>query len=307
MNSTHLPLFDSHGAAPALPVCEHIAGSVKFAEKALEIQEELAAGKDRAPFDITLDMEDGAAVGQEAGLLESFLSLLNSPKNKRKQLGIRIHDMQSEFWMKDLDAIAKHAGKILAYIKIPKIQHPNELKQVRELLSGKIPLHAIVESITAFPHLDEIARDPWVSVLDFGLMDFTSDHGGLIPESCMQSPGQFDHELIRRAKVDLVMACVRNRKTASHNPTVLVKDAEATRNDAAVARYKFGFSRMWSVHPVQINAIIEGMSPSKDELEKARAIISAAQKANFGPIFFEGRLHDRASFRYYADLIRRSS
>jgi citrate lyase subunit beta/citryl-CoA lyase len=43
--------------------------------------------------------------------------------------------------------------------------------------------------------------------LSFGQMDFTSSHRGAIPAKAMQSPGQFDHPLLRRAKVEISAAC----------------------------------------------------------------------------------------------------
>ena len=34
-------------------------------------------------------------------------------------------------------------------------------------------------------------------------------------------------------------------------------------------------------------------------------VLLAAQRANWGPIQFEGELHDRATYRYYWELIQR--
>jgi citrate lyase subunit beta/citryl-CoA lyase len=63
---------------------------------------------------------------------------------------------------------------------------------------------------------------------------------------------------------------------------------------------------MWSIHPRQIQPIVEAMRPDFAEVTEAAGILLAAQNANWGPISWEGRLHDRASYRYYWELLRRA-
>ena len=52
-------LFSEDYAPVSLPVCDHYAGKPKFFDKALSIRDEMGAC-----FDITLDLEDGAELGQ---------------------------------------------------------------------------------------------------------------------------------------------------------------------------------------------------------------------------------------------------
>src|SRR5690606_17517505 len=101
----------------------------------------------------------------------------------------------------------------------------------------------------------EIAKLPWLQVLDFGLMDFISGHHGAIPASAMKSPGQFDHELLRRGKSELVAAALANGVIPAHNVTLDLKNIYQTYADARRARHEFGFLRMWSIYPLQIDPI----------------------------------------------------
>ena len=48
------------------------------------------------------------------------------------------------------------------------------------------------------------------------------------------------------------------------------------------------------------------MRPDFSEVETAAAIVIAAQDADWGPIQHEGKLHDRASYRYYWELLARA-
>ena len=61
----------------------------------------------------------------------------------------------------------------------------------------------------------------------------------------------------------------------------------------------------WSIYPPQIAAIVEAMRPEFTEVRDAANILLAAQKADWGPIQYEGELHDRASYRYFGSCCAR--
>ena len=48
------------------------------------------------------------------------------------------------------------------------------------------------------------------------------------------------------------------------------------------------------------------MRPEAAEIETAAAVLSAAQVADWAPIRVGDALHDRASYRYFWDLLRRA-
>jgi citrate lyase subunit beta / citryl-CoA lyase len=151
-----------------------------------------------------------------------------------------------------------------------------------------------------------IAALPRVESLDFGLMDFVSAHHGAIPSSAMRSPGQFAHPLIARAKCEIAAAALGNGVVPTHNVTTEFSNPDVVREDARRARMEYGFLRMWSIHPAQIEPIVEAMRPDFAEVDAAAAILVAAQDADWGPIQIDGRLHDRASYRYYWELLQRA-
>src|SRR6202012_1453275 len=66
-------LFDGDMPPAVLPPCDHYAGSEKLMLKSLSLQRELGP-----VFDVTLDCEDGAAIGHEARHAELVASLLGS-------------------------------------------------------------------------------------------------------------------------------------------------------------------------------------------------------------------------------------
>jgi len=69
---------------------------------------------------------------------------------------------------------------------------------------------------------------------------------------------------------------------------------------------EFGFLRMWSIYPTQIEAIVNAMKPNFDEVLDAAAILIEAQKVNWGPIQYKGELHDRATYRYFWTILQKA-
>jgi citrate lyase subunit beta/citryl-CoA lyase len=63
---------------------------------------------------------------------------------------------------------------------------------------------------------------------------------------------------------------------------------------------------MWSIHPDQIKPIVKAMTPRSSEVNEAGQILAQASAADWGPIEHDGRLHDRASYRYYWTIIQRA-
>ena len=137
-------------------------------------------------------------------------------------------------------------------------------------------------------------------------MDFVSAHHGAIPASAMRSPGQFEHRLLARAKSEVVAAALANGVVPTHNVTLDLKNVETTFSDAGRARNEFGFMRMWSIYPTQIQAIVDAMKPNFDEVSDAANILIAAQAANWGPIQYAGELHDRATYRYFWEILQKA-
>lgn len=299
---------------PRLAACEHFAGSEKLLGKALQLQTELSV-EGRPIFDITADCEDGAPAGREREHAEMIAGLLLSGANCYDRIGVRIHDGRHPAWRDELEIIIGQAGQRVAYIVLPKPENTEDAAtqinaldelRIRHGVVKEIPVHVLIETPCALHEAWEIARLPHVEVLDFGLMDFVSAHHGAIPAAAMRSPGQFNHALVVRAKCAIAAAALGNGVVPSHNVTTEIRDANVVLEDARRARQEFGFLRMWSIHPNQIMPIVEAMRPDFAEVSEAATLLAAAQDAAWGPVQHEGKLHDRASFRYYWELLQRA-
>jgi citrate lyase subunit beta/citryl-CoA lyase len=302
-------LFQGQRQPPLLPACDHYAGSEKLMRKSMALQQELGP-----IFDITFDCEDGASAGAERAHAELVAALVNGDDNRFNRIGARLHDVTSGHFEQDVEIIVGAAARKLAYVMLPKPNSLEDVLRAQESVNraaakaGRdvLPLHVLIETPGALHDAYAIAALPQVESLSFGIMDFVSAHYGAVPAAAMRTPGQFTHPLVVRAKLEMVAACHAHDKVPSHNVTTEIKDSAVVANDAQRAAAEFGFTRMWSIHPDQIKPIVKAFTPRLAEVNEATNILAAAMAKDWGPIAHAGRLHDRASYRYYWTVLQRA-
>jgi citrate lyase subunit beta / citryl-CoA lyase len=303
-------LFEDGDAAASLPVCDHYCGVEARMRKSLELQGELGP-----VFDVTLDAEDGAPIGGETEHVALMSELLMSSGNRFDRVGARVHPVGHAAFEQDVDTLLARAGTRLAYLMVPKPRGLADVERAcafidrrsRDLgIARDVPVHVLVETHGALREVDAIAAHPRIESLSFGLMDFVSAHRGAIPASGMSAQGQFTHPLVVRAKLEISAACHTHGKTPSHCVVTEFNDLRALSAAATRAAREFGYTRMWSIHPNQVRTIIESFAPSAAEVDQALEIILAAQAAGWAPIRHRDTLHDRASYRYFWQVIERA-
>lgn len=292
-----------------IPVCDHYSGAPQRMQKSLQLQADMTAQTGVCLFDVTLDCEDGAAVGQEAEHAALVVRLaLAAPQTAR--VAARVHPVDHPAFASDVETIAGQAGHRLTHLMIPKVESVDDVLAAERALNAAgakaLPLHVLIESPSAVQQVFDIAAHPRVQSLSFGLMDFVSAHGGAIPASAMGAQGQFEHPLVVRAKLEIASACHAHGKVPSHCVVTEFSDLAALQRAASQAADRFGFTRMWSIHPAQIRPILQAFAPAAEAIETAAKILLAAIQADWAPINFDGVLHDRASYRYYWQLLERA-
>ncbi len=309
-------LLGAQAAALALPVCDHYSGVEVRMRKSLQLQAEMTQEFGTCVFDVTLDCEDGAPVGGEAehAALVTELALSAAPEAR---VAVRVHPVDHPSFAADMATIAGKAGHCLTHIMVPKVESVRDVEQAEKALlqagAKDLALHVLVESPAAVHRAFDIAAHPRVQSISFGLMDFVSAHAGAIPAEAMGSHAQnptglcqFTHPLVVRAKLEIASACHAHGKVPSHCVVTEFSNTEAMRAAAERAAREFGYTRMWSIHPAQIRPILEAMAPKAADIELASEIVLAAQRADWAPISHNGQLHDRASYRFFWQVLQRA-
>jgi citrate lyase subunit beta / citryl-CoA lyase len=293
--------------APRLPVVDHYCGTVERINKALALQTQLSTELGRNVMDVTLDCEDGAPVGGEHAHAVMVRDIaIKHFKDTGVKAAVRIHPVDHPAFEDDIATLAPAFGA-LAHVMIPKVESVADVERAARLIPTPLPLHGLIESAFAVSQVNAIAAHPRVASLSFGLMDFVSSHNGAIPAQAMTldaANGQFSHPLVVQAKLALASACHAHGKVPSHCVVTEFKDAAAFESAAWTASSKLGYTRMWSIHPSQIKPILAAFAPNAQDVSIACEMIPAAQAANWAPISFNNTLQDRASYRYYWQVLQ---
>jgi len=328
-------LMGAQAATGFLPVCDHYSGVEVRMRKSLELQAQMTAEFGTCVFDVTLDCEDGAPVGGEVDHAKMVVALANQAWAATKdvaetkqtsaapRIAARVHPVDHPAFEGDIATIVGGAGAVLCHVMVPKVESVADVERavlavdralVNHPRTRPLPLHVLIESPGAVHRAFEIAAHPRVQSISFGLMDFVSAHAGAIPASAMGTHlvagstelGQFAHPLVTRAKLQIASACHAYGKVPSHCVVTEFSNTAIMQLAARKASREFGFTRMWSIHPSQIRPILEAFAPGDAEIEQAATIVLAADRAQWAPVSVDGQLHDRASYRYFWQVLERA-
>ncbi len=314
-----------------MPVCDHYSGVEARMVKSLQLQADMTQEFGVCVFDVTLDCEDGAPVGSEEEQANRVVALANTAQEApdliarrlSRRIGARLHAVDHASFASDVDIVVGGAAHSLSYVMVPKVESVADVDVALAAVdaavrsgqrSTPLPLHVLIESPAAVHRAFEIAAHPRVESVSFGLMDFVSAHGGAIPHTAMglreasdaHTLDQFHHPLVVRAKLDIASACHAFGKVPSHCVVTELRDEAGIERAAKMASTAFGYTRMWSIHPGQIRPILRAFMPLRSELELAARIVQMAHDADWAPISVDGKLHDRASFRYFWQVLERA-
>ncbi len=244
-----------------------------------------------------------------------MLHLLNGSLNAHGRVGVRVHPFRHPAFEADVEAVIAGGGEKLAFLMIPKPEGIEDLSRAiafiddclkRHAIRKPLPLHTLIETHGALRDVMAIAAHPRIESLSFGLMDFVSAHRGAIPalgaggRGPVHAPAGATRASWRSPPPRTATA--RRRRTAS-SPS---SRANARSSPPPSAAREFGYTRMWSIHPNQIQPIIDAFAPSVAEIDEAIDILQAAQAAQWAPIQHRDMLHDRASYRLFWHLLQRA-
>jgi len=221
---------------------------------------------------IILDLEDSVAPEKKD---EARLLVRNALRNNdwmHAEKMVRINQLPLGF--QDLEMIV---GQPLNLILIPKCESPETVEAVNEKISAllgenntDIWLMPIIESAAGVHHAYEIAAATGtVAALAIGLEDYTADIGAQrTPEG---TESFYARSVIVNASRAAGVQPIDSVFSDFTNDEQLFKTARASRT--------MGFEGMGCIHPGQIPTIHCAFDPEPEEIEKAKRVVWAFEKA----------------------------
>jgi citrate lyase subunit beta/citryl-CoA lyase len=261
---------------------------------------------------VFLDLEDAVAPDSKSAARRDVASALGELDWGGRPSLFRANALDTPYFYRDLIEVVEEATSPLGAVIIPKVNRPEDLYAVSVLLSGielaldlepgRIRLEAQIESAEGLSNVDAIARaTPRLEALHFGPGDFAASLGmplnsiGVMDEWDEAYPGHRFHYAMQRIVVAARAAGLR----VLDGPVADYGDEEGLRRSCLIAR-SLGFDGKWCIHPAQIEVVNEVFSPTEGELEWARKVVAAYEKANAegsGSASVDGQMVDAASIK----------
>jgi citrate lyase beta subunit len=192
---------------------------------------------------------------------------------------VRINGADSPWFEEDVAMTAELAPDAVV---LPKAS----VDSAKLLESHGLPVIAIIETAAAVRTAYEIATRPGVAALLVGALDLGTELG---LES--RPDGLELHYTRSRLVVDSAAAGIRPPIDAVN---VNTRDLAAVEADARLAR-SLGLRGKACIHPAQVPVVNEVFSPSAEELDWARRVLSSAAEAESearGAVAIDGRMVD---------------
>jgi citrate lyase subunit beta/citryl-CoA lyase len=277
----------------------------------------LAKAAGLAADEVFLDLEDAVAQGEKDSARGLVIAALREQEFAAGTVVVRVNGTDTPHYYKDLIAVVEQAGDRLDAIMLPKVRTPGDVEMTDKLLSqieaaqgfeiGRIGLEAQIEDAAGLLACEAIAAaSPRMETLIFGPGDYSAAIG--IPVTTIGgAPDGYPGDHLNYVYSRLVVAARAAGIQAIDGPYARVGDDDGLRERARLAR-ALGLDGKWTIHPGQIAIVNEVFSPSREEWERAEAMLAAyedAHRAGRGAAVFAGEMIDEAN-RKMADRIAQS-
>ena len=228
------------------------------------------------------DLEDSVAPNAKEGARDSLIKIINSGVNKDKEQVVRINSLDTDIGRDDLK-ILDHC--IPDAILIPKVNSADDVIECEKLINNEdIKIWVMMETALSIVNAYDIAKvSKALKCFVMGTNDLSAELG-------------IEEDLKRTALQTSFEKCMMASK--AYKISILdgvfndIKDSEGFEQEC-VYSHGLGFDGKTLIHPSQINICNKIFTPTPDQLEKARSIVSAFEKARkedpeVGVIVFEG-------------------
>lgn len=245
--------------------------------------------------EVVVDLEDAVAPAAKDEARAAAVDALRHAAWGATTVSVRINAPRSAWCHLDIAALA--GVEQLAAIVVPKVESAADLAFVDRLLDGveaaagrerPLRVQALVETAAGLANVVEIAAgSARLDALILGYADLAASLGRVAAEL----------DSWRSAQDAVLVAARAHGLQAIDGPYLGVAVDDAFTASATRAR-DLGFDGKWAIHPAQVAALNEIFTPSREEVERARAVVTALARAEEdsgqGAVALDGEMLDEA-------------
>jgi citrate lyase subunit beta/citryl-CoA lyase len=267
--------------------------------------------------EVFLDLEDAVAPTEKERARGMVIATLREQDFGGTTVVVRINGTDTPHYYRDLIDVVEQAGDRLDAVMLPKVRTPGDVEMTDKLLRqielargfevGRIGIEAQIEDATGLIACEAIAAaSPRMETLIFGPGDYSAAVG--IPVTTIGgAPEGYPGDHLNYVFSRLVVAARAAGIQAIDGPYAAFDDDEGLRTRARMAR-ALGMDGKWTIHPRQIATVNEVFAPTREEWERAEALLAAyrdAHESGRGAAMFDGEMIDEAN-RKMAERVARA-
>jgi len=230
---------------------------------------------------VCIDLEDAVAPSNKAAARKEALAFLLDGGARTVKIGLRVNTLEMAEGLRDALALIDSAARP-DFVLAPKVRGRAEVEQLRALLGSRAAPWALMETPEA---LRDVAA----------LCDSVGEAGGVVFGGADLSAAlgaDMSWDALYFARASLIAAAATAGCQTLDVPYLNVRDLEGL--IAETRRVKaMGFTGRSCIHPDQVGPINDIYTPTREEVEKAEAIINAYDNNDGRVLLHEGRLVEK--------------
>jgi citrate lyase subunit beta / citryl-CoA lyase len=249
--------------------------------------------------EVVIDLEDAVAPAAKDEARAAAVASLAAPAWDGATVSVRVNAPRSAWCHLDIAALASLPDRP-ASIVVPKVDSAYDLAFVERLVDGveaaagrtrPVRVQALIETAAGLVNVAEIASaSARLDALILGYADLAASLG-------RNRAAQADLDSWRPAQDAVLVAARAHGLQAIDGPHLGVAVDEAFTAAATRAR-DLGFDGKWAIHPSQVPTLNELFTPSAEEVQRAREVVEALERAERdtgqGAVALDGEMLDEA-------------
>ena len=268
------------------------------------------------------NLEDAVAADNKDAARAGLVEVGKAWSTSETQLWTRVNSLDSPWFLDDVMTLVSEIGENLDVIMVPKVEGPEDIHYVDQLLAQlearaglaePILVHAILETAQGVANVESICgASPRMQGLSLGPADLAADrrmkttrvgggHPGYLvrqdPEEGANDEARatYQQDLWHYTLARMVDACGAHGILPFYGPFGDIADTVACEDQFRNA-YLLGCVGAWSLHPVQIDIAKKGFSPEPSEVAWAMRVIDEMGDGT-GAVMIDGKMQDDATVK----------
>jgi citrate lyase subunit beta/citryl-CoA lyase len=253
--------------------------------------------------EIIFDLEDSVTPAAKESARQQLIESLDKLVYPDQTVAVRVNAQATPWFQADVEAAAR-CNRVDSLV-IPKVNSAAEIHELEQLLStlGRdFALEAQIESAAGLEHAGEIAAaSSALEALHLGPFDLAASLGASVAES------EIPEEVYVHGLISMLVAARASGRLAIDGPFTDLRNLAGLERSAKRAA-RFGCDGKWAIHPDQVAILNDAFTPATAELERARAIMMAYERAaaeRRGAVTLNGEMLDEATRRWAESVLAR--